>query len=595
VVDWFHCNLRRSDVATALSLSEEEMSLTGFHTIPPALLQDGKRHLVEVVEGRTGKLLTQGQRYIQWSQNGVAFPQSNAKPPTTVAKIKFPPPLVSVVILNRNGAGLLETLFASWQTHNCRVPAEIIVIDHDSSDNSLAVLRHWQRKLDLRVIALPRNDSFSASCNLGASYANAPNLLFMNNDIELVQDVLSPMLESLQDPSVGIVGLKLVKEFANPLNNRIKTQVVQHLGVRFILPGGVTSSYWPYEAMPATTGIEAENTPVAVPAVTGAALLCRKQDFDAVSGFDLEYFYGFEDVEFCLRLSQRLQKKVICRNDCTALHHHGFTRLSGRERKVLDRVSHNSNVLERHVGFWLKQRWWSSLLSNDGYYTRETLCIGLVGGAIKLAASIARSFAAAKIRLLVSDQQWKQVHQCHVLVVGDARYDIHMLEHPRCDLLTIAYVEADPELWTEQSWWHQFEAVLVPSSKARTLIPRLHTPAQVSTAAMPLGHLLDVGRRRMRVLIAVDMPEANSCKKAALLQRQLQKNKFACWIVDAASSPTRMFDVCVRLDHPTATIMTSRIDAGVMYVDWPRSLPAPSAKWLTAELETHLGSTFRSS
>lgn len=596
VIDWFHCNIRRPDVPVQLSLDEEQIALPGFATTPPALLMDGKRHLVEVIDGNTGRLLQEGQRFVQWQPNGVPYRQiDRPKPPASAARKKFPPPQVSVVILNLNGAGLLETLLSSWQAHNCTVPAELIVIDHNSTDTSLAVLRKWQRSLDLQVIALPRNDSFAVSSNRGAGIAKAPYLLFLNNDIELVQDVLPRLLETLNDPSVGFVGLKLVKEFASPGNNRIKTQVTQHLGVRFLLKATVSATYLPYEAMPLLTGVEAEHMPMEVPAITGALMLCRKQDFEAVGGFDPGYFYGFEDIEICLRFNRQLQKKTICRNDCMALHHHGFTRLSGRQRKIMDRVSRNTAVLIRQCGFQVKQQWWSSLVAGDGFYTRERLCIGLVGTAIQLAAAVAHKFPKADIRLIEPDQRWKQVDELHVLVVGDPRYDITTLNSARLDLLTVAFVEENPERWTQLAWWQEFEAVLVPGGRSRALIPRLNTNVHKSTPAMPLGQLIDANRHRMRVHIIDSGVDTEATKRGQRLLRQLRINGVACWLVNTDALPRRMVDICVRLNNSGATLITSRVEDAVIQVDWPKGTPAPTANWLRDELERHFGSTLRSS
>jgi GT2 family glycosyltransferase len=236
----------------------------------------------------------------------------------------------------------------------------VIVVDHASTDASLALLRQWRGRLDLQVLALDHNGSFSASSNLGASRARGQYVLFMNNDIIWLQDALPRLLESLHNPQVGVVGIKLLKVVGESRAGGQFASEVQHLGVRFKLNH---LGYWPYEVEPSAPHDEAEHAPQCVPAVTGAVLLCRKSDFDAVGGFDPAYFYGFEDVELCLRLAYRLGKTVVCRNDSVALHHHGHTRLSGREMSIYDRVMRNSAVLESHIGVWIKQAYWRSLVN----------------------------------------------------------------------------------------------------------------------------------------------------------------------------------------------------------------------------------------
>ena len=44
-----------------------------------------------------------------------------------------------MLILNRNGAGLLERFFRSFQRHNSYANVEFIVVDHASEDDSARV------------------------------------------------------------------------------------------------------------------------------------------------------------------------------------------------------------------------------------------------------------------------------------------------------------------------------------------------------------------------------------------------------------------------------------------------------------------------
>jgi GT2 family glycosyltransferase len=359
-VSWFRPNVRRPDISKYLGLPAEGLGLAGFDMPAPAALADGQRHAVEVVSAADGQLLKNGRQQCTAAARR-AVPMDAAAPRVLPpVRRHWPQPVVSVVLLNRNGHDVLQAFLHSWVRYNITVPAELIVVDHASTDDSLALLRQWRGRLDLKVLALDHNGSFSASSNLGANHARGQFLLFMNNDIVWLQDALPRLLESLHDTRVGVVGIKLLKVVGESRAGAQFASEVQHLGVRFKLNH---LGYWPYEVEPSAQHDEAEHAPQFVPAVTGAVLLCRKADFDAVGGFHPEYFYGFEDVELCLRLAYRLRKAVVCRNDCVALHHHGHTRLSGREMSIYDRVLKNSAVLESHIGVWIKQAYWRSLVT----------------------------------------------------------------------------------------------------------------------------------------------------------------------------------------------------------------------------------------
>lgn len=593
-VSWFRPNVRRPDICKYLELPESGMGLAGFNMPLPAVLADGARHFVEVVSAADGQSLQSGRQWVRlpparvhWDVRGGANAKPRVTPPLRRPWVQ---PVVSVVLLNRNGHDVLAAFLQSWERHNTTLPTELIVVDHASADNSLALLEQWRERLDLKVVALDHNDSFSASCNLGASLARGPYVLFMNNDIVWLQDALPRMLESLQEPQVGVVGIKLLKVVAESRASGQFVSEVQHLGVRFMLRN---VGYWPYEVEPSATHDEAEHAPQYVPAVTGAVLLCRKDDFDAVGGFDPAYFYGFEDVELCLRLAYRLQKAVVCRNDCVALHHHGHTRLSGREISIYDRVLRNSAVLESHIGIWIKQAYWRSLINGDGYMTRESLVIGivldaplpagsgaaqptpLVRDALDLANQIGVILPKATVVLLPPDRDWKNGDGLHVLLVGDPRYDIRALHHVRSDVLTVAWLRGKPSGWAQLAWWDEFGGVLA-TERGQTVADAL---------------LQMLGPKRWRLRVRVQAPtEQLAC--ARRLQKHLREQGLPCWVQVSGSKErfARMADVCISVGASACATA-----ADTLQLVWPGgTAPLPDAAWLALQMEKHVGSTFHS-
>lgn len=590
VVQWFRPNMLRTDLSKELMIPDEALGIAGFHLSPPAMLFDGVPHWLEVVGAASGYLLAEGQRHIRWSYAGEKLPSVGPKQ-APVKNQKFPEPLVSVVVLNRNGARVMEAMLASWERYSRSVPAELIIIDHASTDSSLSLLKRWRQQLDLKIVPLKQNDSFSESSNRGARMARGEYVLFMNNDIQWLQDALPRMLDSLQDPAVGIVGMKLLKVVGESQNGGQHASEVQHLGVRFTLND---QGYWPYEVKPDFANGEEEYSPQEVPAVTGAALLCRKADFNAVGGFDTDYFYGFEDVELCIRLTQRLNKKVVCRNDCVALHHHGHTRLSGRERSIFDRLMRNSTVLESHIGLWMKQAYWRSLLGGDGFYTNERLRIGLVGSADDLADSFVHTLPHADILLIKSTDDWKRVDNLHVLIVGDLHYDIRSLQHARADLVTLAWVKEAAAGWKALPWWAEYAGVLAPAAAAKRIQKALKLPVYTSTPSMPLGPLLAANAMRLRVVIRADA-DTDMQKRALLLRNQLRSEGVPCWLQDCDGRPIRVVDVCVTLTRKASKRkLDAHVATGMLQVTLPLAVSLPSADWLKTELEKQVGSTFQS-
>jgi GT2 family glycosyltransferase len=634
---WFRPNVRRPEIARQVGIAEEGWGLVGFEMAAPEVLRDGEPHRVEVVLAAGGQALNKGHQLVRLAPVGTRWKDLSApvRPAATGLVMQSPRravsdmvPVVSAVVLTRNGAPLLEAFLQSWEAHQTSVPAEIIVVDHASTDDTLSLLRRWQKRLPLTVIALDHNGSFSASSNLGASHARGQYLLLVNNDIVWLQDVLPRLLESLQDPQVGIAGLKLLKIVGESPGLQQFATEVQHLGVRFKLND---RGYWPYEAAPSIRHREAEYAPQAVPAVTGAALMCRREDFENVGGFDPAYFYGFEDVELCLRLAYRLRKAVVCRNDCVALHHHGHTRLSGRELSIYERLMRNSAVLQGHIGVWIKQAYWRSLLLADGYITSEPLTIGivvdgdpvcadtpLVRAGAALAQQLASAMPHAEIVLLDPARDWKSVSGLHLLVVGDLRYDIRSLSGARADLLTVAWLRDDAKSWTRLPWWRHFGSCVAPAGLAARTAVAVGRNVHASQPGRPLGELLSPDRWRLRVAIHLPCPSGEFevaspiVREAEALRDSLQRADLPCWLVGAEQWHDHpvMADVCITLwgmEQPKDLRAPLRSDTvNVLWLVDPKAkVPAqwqaakplvtrsmPQAQWLQEEMEKRIGSTF---
>lgn len=519
-------NIRRKDIAEHLGLLAQELGIAGFHLPLPPELKDGRPHTLTLAckaggqpfgeqplhyrHHAMGWTVEQARRFLQTSlplhppsittvaAQAVSAVQTHPSDQVLIDAVN-PALQVSIVILNRNGARCLQSLFESWQLYNSLHAVEFIVVDHASHDDSLAVLTLWQSRLRLRVLALNLNDSFSASCNRGARMAQAPYLLFLNNDIVWQHDALPSLISTLQDPNVGVVGLKLLKtEFeasacsAHPVAvNPARDAQIQHLGVRYTLVG---NRYWPYEVSRAQG--ESVYGPQDVPVVTAAVMLCRTAEFLKLRGFDERYVYGFEDVEYCLRLTHRTGQRVVCRNDLVALHHHGYTRLTGREPAMFDHQTQNQRQLWRQTGHWIRRAWWQSLISADRHLCADCLNIGIafetpvtdgqtspasqrqLHCALSVAEQLQAHYPQAQVLLLPSGQDWLAVGHLNVLVAVSPRYDLRECRHPRADLRCAALlIDVDSvSTWSDNPCVYLFDRLLtippLSAGKASGLLKR---------------------------------------------------------------------------------------------------------------------------
>jgi len=259
---------------------------------------------------------------------------------------------VSIIILTLNGAALLDRLLHAFFRTNTHRPVELIVVDHgvlgDPADPTPDIIARYQEYGELCYIQRGANHSFSASCNLAAKWARYPNLLFLNNDIIYSADALPSALQKLDEPDIGIVGIRLDDD-PDSLDPG-QEPGVQHLGIEF--PWSERRGYHhPRQIRHPNLKAYLAQEPSAgslQPAVTGAFLFCRKCDFEELGGFSAEYDYGLEDIDFCLRMSRDLGKRSWCLTKLGLQHAESSTRKR-------DSALTNERVERNHRHF--KQLW----------------------------------------------------------------------------------------------------------------------------------------------------------------------------------------------------------------------------------------------
>ncbi len=504
-------------IADFLDRSENDLGLLGFEVPVPNRLKKVGTHSLQLRCALSLFPIGRRKSYTYKQMHLTVQSKVTEKPslgPTEICELsqlqlKTVKPVVSAVILNRNGADCLEALFESWNLYNT-VPTELIVIDHYSDDQSKSVAARWSHKIPINWIPLDKNQSFSESSNLGAKIAKGEFVLFLNNDIVLVQDVLPELIKTLNDKETALVGLKLIKHDPNKCNPaEIARSPIQHLGVRFTLSEHV---YWPYEVNAQSPGASNLFSACEVPAVTAAVMLARRSEFLADGGFDGDYFYGYEDVEYCLRKTYGQNKKrIVCRNDLVALHRHGHSRFKTQTAQSVKHQFENQHKLVSQIGIWVKSQWWRSLISNDKQLCSEQLCIGLVvddsdntftgnlwtdlneglqGKSSKSASSttklalewaegIKKSFPEAEIKIIPKSEGWSDLSGFHSLLIFTPEFASSKASKLRADF----YLRADcrvfaiiPELMGRQK---DNAVALWADAELSSICAALHSPDQL--------------------------------------------------------------------------------------------------------------------
>lgn len=224
---------------------------------------------------------------------------------------------VRIVIPFRDQAPLVAACVSSIQAHDCGADLEIVLVDNGSIEPETGAL--WERLAAddprVRVIHEPGPFNWSALNNTGAASAETDFVLFLNNDIEVVDDEWLPaLLEQAVRREVGAVGARLL----------YPDGTLQHAG---IVVGAGVIGWHIFMGLPAgDTGYLGWDRIVRpYSAVTGACLLSRRDVFEAVGGFDESLEVAFNDVDYCLRVRD-LGLEVLYTPHCTLVHDEAVTR-----------------------------------------------------------------------------------------------------------------------------------------------------------------------------------------------------------------------------------------------------------------------------
>lgn len=111
-------------------------------------------------------------------------------------------PFVSIIILNFNGLGNIEALFASLRAHTTQ-QHEVIAIDNASTDGSRDFLR---RQRDITLIENPSNLGVSTR-NRAIALSRGNFVVFLDNDVVLTPGWLGGFLwHARKRPEIGLMG-----------------------------------------------------------------------------------------------------------------------------------------------------------------------------------------------------------------------------------------------------------------------------------------------------------------------------------------------------------------------------------------------------
>jgi hypothetical protein len=246
-------------------------------------------------------------------------------------------PRLSIVIVSYNTCADLERCLETLHRDRPAVDHEIVVVDNASSDGTAAAVR--ERWAGVRLIEAGSNVGFSRGNNLGIRQSVSELVLLLNGDTLVPAGSIDGLVAALDArPDVAIVGPRLVDAHG----------LAELSFGRMISPFNELRQQWRARGdVERLTSREIE-----VDWVSGACLLVRRSDAEAVGLLDERYFMYAEDVDFCAAVRGR-RRKVLFTPRVQIVH------LRGRSRRSAPRATENAYrrsqiaFYEKHHPAWV--------------------------------------------------------------------------------------------------------------------------------------------------------------------------------------------------------------------------------------------------
>lgn len=201
---------------------------------------------------------------------------------------------IAVVIINYNGKDLLKKFLPSVVKYSDKKISDIYIIDNNSDDDSIDFIK--KNYSSVKIIQNDKNYGYAKGYNVGLDKILSEYLVLINNDVEVTENWLEPMLQGLET------------------NNEIgscQPKILSYENKDSFEYAGACGGYLDFLNYPFCRGrifdhIEKDrgqyNKPKEIFWSSGACMMIRNEVFKKAGGFDETFFAHMEEIDLCWRI-----------------------------------------------------------------------------------------------------------------------------------------------------------------------------------------------------------------------------------------------------------------------------------------------------
>jgi N-acetylglucosaminyl-diphospho-decaprenol L-rhamnosyltransferase len=259
---------------------------------------------------------------------------------------------VDVVIPTHNTRELTLRCLEELNHAGDGIAIRCIVVDNASRDGTAEAIRRLLPGVD--VIRNARNAGFGQAANQGARLAAGDYLLILNSDAIARRGAVARLARFMSEhPDYVVAAGQLVYEGTNIPQVGFAIRGFPTLAGQLALMTGF-ERFWignPISRRQAMHDFDYRRTQEVDGQPAGACLICRRDDFEAIGGFDEDFYYWFEDVDLLQRL--RARGRIGYVHDAIFEHAGGTTFSQWRRPEVVvTRYSSLLRYFSKHHSRW---------------------------------------------------------------------------------------------------------------------------------------------------------------------------------------------------------------------------------------------------
>jgi len=249
-------------------------------------------------------------------------------------------PKIAIVILNWNGAKLLQQFLPSIVCFSKSDSTEIIVADNGSTDHSLEILQN--EFPEVKLLDLKQNYGFAQGYNEALKQVEADYFVILNSDVEVTSGWLQSPINLMEShPEIAAVQPKI-------LSFHQKT----HFEYAGAAGGFIDRFGYPFCRGRIFNEVEIDagqyDQTTEIFWATGACMFVRASQFRDAGGFDADFWAHMEEIDLCWRLKNR-GFKIVFTPESTVYHVGGGTLAYDNPKKLFLNFRNNLWLLFKNL------------------------------------------------------------------------------------------------------------------------------------------------------------------------------------------------------------------------------------------------------